>query len=38
MRGWIRTGYLPATKIGRRIMIAEDDLRALIERGKIQPV
>jgi excisionase family DNA binding protein len=37
LRGWIREGYLPATKIGRRLMISENDLCELIARGRVVP-
>lgn len=35
IRDWISSGYLPASRVGRRIRIAPDDLRAFIERHRI---
>jgi len=35
VRGWIEEGRLPAFKVGRRVMVAESDLQAMVERGRI---
>ena len=35
VRSWTTSGYLPASKVGRRVRVSPEDLRAFMERHRI---
>lgn len=38
LRSWIQDGSISYRKVGKRVLFAKEDLRAIIEGGKINPI
>ncbi len=38
LRSWILDGSISYRKVGKRVLFAKEDLRAIIEGGKINPI